>query len=189
MVMPVPAKSAVMRSIGVIGASGLPECDIGAASAANNSPDGRTACSICHSAPRRSWPNDASAPISARTLSSSRRTPVRRIISSIDPNFRGSPRGAIQSWAQRLQKHDHVAVLGCGSAAGLRCGGAAVWGGCGAGVRLSGTHSNSEGSSQPHFGQSAGGAGGFAVAAAIARPAGSRRPATYRKPRRTRPSG
>src|SRR4030095_8896730 len=97
-----------------------------------------------------------------RTPSSSRRTPVRRIMSSIDATCRGCARSAVQSCAQRLQKQDQNdgAVLRCSGASVLQlCGGTAVLQ-CGAAVRSLATHSSNDGSSHPHFGQSAGGWGG-----------------------------
>src|SRR6185295_19986941 len=42
-----------------------------------SSPAGRTARSACHSAERRSYPNELRAPMSANTTISSRRRPVR----------------------------------------------------------------------------------------------------------------
>ncbi len=89
--------------------------------------------------------------MSESTASSSRLTPVRRIMSSMDANLRACAGGAVQSCAQRLQKHGQGPV---------------PW------------ISSIDRSSQPHFGQIVGGLGEGTTAAAIARPTGSRRPAT-----------
>src|SRR5678815_3820592 len=51
----------------------------GSSLSSNSSPAGRTACSTCHSAVRRSKPKAFSAPISASVATSSRRRPQRRI--------------------------------------------------------------------------------------------------------------
>ena len=52
----------------------------------NSSPDGRTACSACQSADRRSYPKAFSAPMSASVTSSSRRRPARATSSSSEAN-------------------------------------------------------------------------------------------------------
>src|SRR5580765_933375 len=139
----------------------------------NNSPDGRTACSACHSADRLSYPNALSAPMSASATSSSRRRPLRDTRSSIDAKRAFSygaglsgPR-SFQSKEQLLQKPRSQSI------------------------------SIIDASSQPHFGHLCsaglsgprrGGPERAALQAAIAFPTSLRRPCTYLSPRRIAPS-
>ena len=196
-VSPVPAKSAAMRSTLLIAGNGLPPSSFvirpSSFVISKSSPSGRTALSICQSAARRSYPNEASAPISASTASSLRRTPVLRIRSSTDENLRAVSSGCFQSCAHWLQKHTHHARAGCwvlGATSGASC--------CVPGAELAELKfgpttallpaaccplppdaiSSIDASSHPHFGHRAGGGAAVGTTAAIARPTGSRRPAT-----------